>query len=101
MYMNCGFSQKTMQPEIRRQLRRSDPERMRRELKRHLLENSRQEVVRLDQLVRSSQVESPRNVMLSLDDVKRTVVTVKDSVRDAVAIQGVAEANQVEHVEAK
>ena len=52
MFYNSGFSQKSMQPEIRRQLRKTDPERARRKVKRHLLESSRQEVVRL--VVRNS-----------------------------------------------
>ncbi|KAL8609860.1 hypothetical protein ACOMHN_020695 [Nucella lapillus] len=56
MFYNSGFSQKTMQPEISRQLKKSDPERLRRKLKTHLLETSRQEVVRL--VVRNSQVSS-------------------------------------------
>jgi hypothetical protein len=99
MYYNSGFSQKTMQPEIRRQLRRSDPERMRRELKRHLLECSRQEVTRLDRLVRDSQRMTPATVMTTLDDVRH--VTLKDPVNDNAAIEGVAEANQQMHVEAQ
>nr|KAG5709333.1 hypothetical protein BaRGS_029182 [Batillaria attramentaria] len=56
MFYHSGFSQKAMQPEIRRQLKKMDPERVRRRFKRHLLESSRQEVVRL--VVRNSEISS-------------------------------------------
>ena len=56
MFYSSGFSQKSMQPEIRRQLRRTDPERARRKVKRHLLESSREEVVRL--VLRNTRVSS-------------------------------------------
>ena len=56
MFYSSGFSQKSMQPEIRRELRRTDPERARRKVKRHLLESSREEVVRL--VLRNTRVSS-------------------------------------------
>lgn len=61
MFYHSGFSQKDMQPEIRRQLEKMDPERMRRKWKRHLLERSKQEVGRLADRSKqfSSSLESP------------------------------------------
>ncbi|XP_076439480.1 uncharacterized protein LOC143279345 [Babylonia areolata] len=56
MFYHSGFSQKSMQPEIRRQLKKTDPERIRKKVKHDLLETCKQEVVRL--AVRNSQVSS-------------------------------------------
>lgn len=103
MFYTSGFSQKSMQPEIRRQLRKTDPERMRRELKRHLLESSRQEAHRLDEMIKKSLHSHPKPVVHSLSDVVRPLhgaITVKHATHDTAAIHCVAEANQVLHVNA-
>lgn len=47
MFYHSGFSQKAMQPEIKRQMKKEDPEYLRRKFKAQILARSRQEVVRL------------------------------------------------------
>ena len=66
-----------MQPEIRRQLRKTDPERARRKLKRHLLESSRQEVVRL--VHRNSQVCSSFRSSVRKNDPAVTETATRDA----------------------
>ncbi|KAK7111074.1 uncharacterized protein [Littorina saxatilis] len=79
MFYSCGFSQKTMQPEIRRQLQRTDPARVQRKFKRHLLESCRQDVVRL--VDRNSQLISDM-AAISLNDVTGETDDIIEAVTD-------------------
>ena len=99
LFYNSGFSRRVMQPEIKRQIKWSDPERYRTQLKHHLLENSREQVIRLDKIVRSTDI---RKSKIPLDDISEDYV--KDIAngykfvgeRDhSQVIEGVAEANLV------